>query len=547
MKFKTMAYFQGSELPLSQLLMIDNHPNYLSTYDEIIRPVSKWQRTGNVAPNEHGFGCKLNCVYCNQAAINFSLKGERKSGYLSMGVDSGLSICTSLWIGDRMDAEISVQDMADALRNYPYYLPESPVILENTNDPGLDWGKTADIVRTLREEFNHQAAINFITKMGISQKQVDQFSKLQQEGANLIATVTYAGLPAAIEPASAKSRINAMQRFHDSGIPVVMSMRPMIDGINCDDETIANVLRDVNGKVDIVTVGGLFIYNFTPDAFDKAGYSLNETYDTKYAAAKVNPKDIKERVARIAQDIDFKGKVQYHNSCAISQLMTTRYNKPTDDRLAHWQSPSGEVRIKNYCSQFCPPEQMKICTATMKKSPDEVMETAHQALDIIKQAQIKAGKEPTDMRIVRSIEFPNMLLVENGSLLIEELFLIEEMCGWDVNCLPNREGVKYRSQQAIGIDMGLDYRGIYVGELKVGQEWYVVVNGEVDGNQNKTLLSWLRGRNRARMNIIDINSIQEYESYVSILENLGTRSFGLQSKAEIVAELDGIKLKNKKI
>ncbi len=533
-----MSYYQGNGENAERLQAIEVHPKFLSTYDEIIRPVSGWEKTGKVEGHERGHGCRLNCIYCNQAAINYGLDGERQSGYLSMGVDSGLSINSRLWIGDRIDAQIGITELSQAISDYPYYSPRATVILENTNDPGLDWDRTLEIVRMMREDHDHTGAINFITKMGISNRHTEEFRKLAEQGAKIVLTVTYSGLPPEIEPASSQARINTMRRFKGVGLPVIMAMRPMIEGINCSDDDIKRVLREVDGKVDVVTIGGLFVYNFTHDAFRRAGHPLDENiYRTEYAAAKITPNGIKARVRAIADEIGFKATIQSHNSCAIAQIMSIHYGVPTPDRIAHWQSPGGEVRIHSYCTPHCPAEQRANCQRKIDQDMAVAIADATRALRTVIEAQKQVGKIPPEMRVIRSIEFPHMLLIKNGSLLIEELFLLEQSAGVDINNLPTKEGLRYRSMQAIEIDMGLDFTEIYRGEILIGQEWYVVVNDVLDETGNNTLLRWMRGRNRARVNIINIRDLQSSGRIDDLLDRLELRTFGLQTREQLYTEL----------
>lgn len=515
--------------------------HFLESLDETIRPVSGWHRTGDVEADESGAGCKLRCVYCNQAGLNFNDSGERQSGYLSLGVDSGLSLCTKLYIEDRLDAEISVDEAMQALRDYPYYTPSMSIILENTNDPGLDWNKTAALIRALRTEFNHTGPINFITKMGISDKDAQMIADLRSIGANVIGTVTLANLPSAIEPASFQSRVNTIRRLSEAGLPVIMSMRPMIEGINTDDESIRSLLELVKDHVDLITVGGLFMYDFTHKAFEDAGFPLDPSiYKLDYNAAKINPPGIKAKVVRIAAEMGIAHKVQYHNSCAISQTMTTQYGVPTHDRIAHWMSPSGEERFDTYCSTFCDPDQIEICKGAANEEPDTVLAKANQALQTIILGQIAGGKTPKDMKVRPALDGSKRLVIENGSLLIEEIFIINEATGWYVNNLPEYEGFLHRARQAINVDMGQDFEHSYLGALQVGDDWVVFMDKVIDDNDNQTTLRWIRSRTRARVNLFNLSEMTDQEGYEAVLAKMKLSANGEVDELELRNQLDSI-------
>lgn len=517
--------------------------HFMESLDEFIRPVENWQRTGDVEPHERGFGCKLSCIYCNQSAINYNDYGERQSGYLSLGVDSGLSICTKLYIGDRLDAEVSVDDIISVIKNYPYYKPTMGVILENTNDPGLDWEKTAKIVEALRKEFNHSGPINFITKMGISDKQAEMFALLKDQGANIVCTVTLANLPKEIEPASIESRVNTIKRFNKVGVPVIMAMRPMIEGVNTNEDSIRSLLEKVKDYVDIITVGGLFVYNFTHKAFAQAGYQLDpETYKSTYAAAKILPPEIKGKVRKIAGEMGIAHKVQNHNSCAISQVMSDKYGIPTHDRIAHWMSPSGEERFDTYCETFCDPDQIEICKGAANKEPTIVLEEANKALEIIIKNQIAAGKKPKDMRVRQALDGSKRLVVEGGSLLIEEIFLLNGATGWYINNLPDYEGLLHRTRQAINLDMGQNFESSFLGAVQVGDDWVIFMDKIIDNDNNQTTLRWIRSRTRGRIHLFNSYEISDAEGYESVLAKLKMLSNGDLGEEELRKQLDTVVL-----
>ena len=123
----------------------------------------------------------------------------------------------------------------------------------------------------------------------------------KEEGGMPIVIVTYSGMPRDIEPASGKRRIETLQKLSEAEIPTILSMRPMIKGINTDDENIRRVAKDAGSYPYAITVGGLYVYQpETIESFKKAGYDLDDIYKKhKYSVAKVLSNGVKERVREI--------------------------------------------------------------------------------------------------------------------------------------------------------------------------------------------------------------------------------------------------------
>lgn len=262
--------------------------------DHDIKPTKEWVRTGRVEAGETGHGCSVGCIYCNQMGLDKNEAGERMAGYISLSVDGGISLNSRLMIDSRPDRMIEPESLINELRSYSFYEPNSFVLLENFNDPGLNWRQTAKIAELLITDLRHEGPISFITKFGITEKQVEELARIQKLGAKLVGIVTYSGLPKEIEPNSPDElRLTTMSRLQEAGIPVICSMRPMIKGINTDVDTIDRVLTEVKDRVNAIIVGGLFVYDsFTIDAFRERGFPLDQEYkEQMYSIAKSMPED----------------------------------------------------------------------------------------------------------------------------------------------------------------------------------------------------------------------------------------------------------------
>jgi len=271
--------------------------------------------------------------------------------------------------------------------------------------------------------------------------------------------------------------------------------------------------------------------NETIDNFREAGYELGERYSKHtYTSAKVLPPGTKRRVREIMREEGVSANVHDHTSCAVAEICTTKYESPTTDRLAHW---AGGVRPDfDYCATKCGANQVEVCQAASELDKRVVIE--------------KAGKELRklgyDKQVVTSATQAGLLLVKDGSLTIGELFTLAEQTGWQANNWPDKEALMHRTEQAITEDLGLSNE-VVLGAVPVGQEWYVVMDGDVDGSNNELAVKWIRSRNRARIQVLNVNDLNG-EDFDECVERLTSVSLDMQSRNEI--EMSLIEIVNKK-
>lgn len=443
-----------------------------------------------------GHGCPLACIYCNQQELDFDPdSNEKTNGYFQEGIDGGVSINSRLMIGRRVIQEISTDALISELKTYPYYTPNSSLLIQNFTDPGLNWQESIQIGKRIVGEFDHQGALIYITKAGIGSRGLAEFVDLKEKGGKPIVIVTYSGLPKEIEPASGEHRIETIKKLHETGIPVVLSMRPMIKNINVDETNIRRIAQEVAMYVDAVTVGGLYVYNFTAEEFARAGYPLDDIYShNKYPVAKVLPEDIRPTVRRIMAEEGVKAVIHDHTSCAVAQILTTVYETQKTDRLAHWAGQ--DATTFDYCSTYCDNRQVKVCQSTSQAEKKAIIQKAESALKRLGFSN----------KITTSDTQTGLLLVIDGALPIDVLFHLYEATGWTVNNWPNYETVMSLSREVVQKKMKQP-PGKVLGAVPVGQEWSVIVDGDLDGQNNELTAKWIRSQNRARIQVIDINEL----------------------------------------
>lgn len=512
----------SSEIPFSAV--IGKSPD-----DHSLKPRTAWQSTGLIESGEAGAGCAVKCIYCNQKGMDIDANGERKPPYLSGMVDGGLSINTRIYSDDKLSQTLSPEDLISAIESWPLYTPQSPVILENFNDPGNNWKGVAEVAKMLVGHFEHEAPIAFITKMGIKDADVAALVEAQLLGAKLVGIVTYSNMPKKIEPSSSQVRLGTMRRLKEAGIPVIVSMRPITKGINDSQENIDLVLNQVAPYADVVIVGGLFVFEqFTIDAFRDAGYPLDESYsDQIYSPQKVMKEGYKKIVRIRAQQIQPDLLVHYHTSCAIVTAANKRYDDTRSDRFTHWVSPTG-LQFDHDCAH-CPTDQMELCKQDAAQPIETVIDNARSVLD-------RLGYP--DLKLVPSYDVSHTLLLDGAVLTFEEIAAIKEGCHWYVDNLPNAAGMHLRMTEALSEDMQLDPKKVVAGMFLVGQEWHIVIrDAELNADGNIELIEkWIRSRSRHRARVLRLTDIKNGDSD-AMISALTEKSHGLQSAAEITRSI----------
>lgn len=495
--------------------------------DPDIRPLDLWQLTGLVPVGEIGPGCPVGCIYCNQMGMDKGDTGEKLAPYISFTVDGGISLNSRLMVGNKVERTIGIAELVGALKENPFYSKISPIFLENFNDPGNDWGHTADLIEYALTELDHEGPFVFITKMGIKPEQVARLVELRQSrGAKIIGIITYSGMPKGIEKSGDNVRIGTLRKLHEAGIPTILSMRPLVKGINDSTENIERVLEETRGITDAVICGGLFVFDeFTVDNFEKAGYPLDDEYKQDiYSLAKAMPVDYKPIVRDIAKKINYPSVVHSHTTCAVTDLATRKYDRKRPDRFPHWFHHNAPAFSD--CGH-CPPVQRKECQTAADTPYEIVADRARTALDHIGYP---------DLGVEEAHNVGKLLLVKGGALSYEELAYIREQTGWYTDNLPDHTSFLGRAVPAIEKDMTFDgakynYRDVVAREFLVDQEWHVVFKMS-DERLNSSALRWLRSRVRNRIQGFSVQELQD-KGVHDYAEELAAKSRGQLSVAAV--------------
>ncbi|HRN70531.1 MAG TPA: hypothetical protein PLS49_05085 [Candidatus Woesebacteria bacterium] len=477
---------------------------FTNNSDSWINPTDLWQNHNIIPLHEKGPGCHFNCLYCNQSFVGRDESEVRQSGYILAQTQAGVSLNTRIGIEKQIVSEIDPNTLLNEFFQWPYYNENMSIIFENFTDPSVNWKRTLYLMEQITQH-GHTGPLIFITKGLIPNSYTKKMADLKEQGGHPVGIVTYTGLPQEIEPASSADRLTTMSRLTASEIPVLLSMQPMIKGINDSEEMITQILTETKGITNGIFVSGLYVDPHIVSLFAEAGFPLDTTYtDDIYSIAKKTPQDVISKVKTIANQLGITLPIHETANCAIASVMTTLYNKPTTNRTADWRGSHDLLFDSSLCST-CDPVQKEICQSTVHKESTEQIVKVNECL----QQFGYTAENGFQLTVMPSNTHPGLLLIEGGSLSIEELYLIEERTGCDVNNLPayTEQGLLKRSREAIEGEMHLEFDTTFIGATLVDQEWFIILNSNSIGDKVKEAQRWLRNKNRARIHVISSNDL----------------------------------------
>ncbi|MGI5841451.1 MAG: hypothetical protein ACOX6N_04510 [Patescibacteria group bacterium] len=378
--------------------------------------------------------------------------------------------------------EIEQKTVLTELGQFPYYSKDQTLIVRNFSEPALDWSGSLDFAQRAIDSLGHQGTIMFITKGRIEKTEVIRARKMVEEGAKLIFVVTHAGNPRQVEKAPRQGRIDTARSLSAENIPVIMSMRPLILGVNTDPQTIESTLSSMGSAVQAITVGGLFVYDFTVDRFRTIGIELSDLYKYKdpYRENKLLPDYVPELVRRIAKDVGVSVPIYDHTTCASAYITNRRYGVQKHDRLAHWADQSPQF---SQCNLYCPVNQRNICQKSSEQDIGVAISLGNDELNRIGFQQ----------KLIASPNRHGVLLVKDGDLHLSELFFIEEKTGFCVENLPAADRLantldSYTRQQGHQKIYFTDSSGVY----------HIHIENQFSEDQKADLLKYLWKKTRSR-------------------------------------------------
>lgn len=441
---------------------------------------------------EAGPGCPIGCLYCNQVFFNYEeTEGGRQFNAVEAGLDVGISVNTFSRVGNRLLAELPADNAVELLIQHPSYTPDQTVLFENYTDPGLSWDKTLHMMQRV-QALGHTGALLTITKLPPQRpKYIEQFQELQQTGGHPIVTVSYGGLPKAIEPGSpAAVRLKGMRRLAEAGIPVVHSFRPLIQGYNMEPEQMREILRATLPYSTVVVPGGLTVDTSTLPFFERNGVPLPQLYhEQRTTPAHVFPggeEKVMADVRQVVRGLEGESAPVYADaSCALAMIMTDFYGRPTPDRMARWAGIGSAPNRWDRCAAFCTATQMAVCAETANDDVAHVTGLARTLFTRLGYPDLAVRPDATS---------EGLLVVEGGGFSRSELYAVATQCGWRINNLPTATQFHERAAAIAYEVFGLDLKTVVTDCALVDDVWNLVVD-----LQDPVMIRDLQGRLRSEL------------------------------------------------
>lgn len=196
------------------------------------------------------------------------------------------------------------------------------------------------------EKNNVTNPIMLITKGYISEKQAEQLASIKL---NIVVLYTFSGIPNKIEPRNEAIQIETMKNVSKyKNIKLVNYYRPVIEGINSDEQTIKRVAKIVTQYCDASIISGIRLNTHLHNILKNLNIYIPKKYDPDH---KVLLPETFERIIQIFKEIDKDYPTFKKTSCGISYVL----NRP--DYNGH------SARIY-YCNPSC--VSYPICIGTNK-------------------------------------------------------------------------------------------------------------------------------------------------------------------------------------
>ena len=286
-------------------------------------------------------GCTIGCKYCI-----LSVLGERE--------------CVKK-ISDE-------EKLVENLLKFKLYTKEIPISVNNQTDPFLNkevFESTIKILKIL-EEKQMENPVLVITKGYVNDRQVQILSQINLK---LIILYTFSGLSEKLENRSEKLQIQTMEKLSKlKNIILINYYRPVIEGLNTDEKTIAKVANIVLKYCGASIISGIRINSHLKKVLTELNIKIADKYDPDH---KVLLPETYNKILNVFKSLDKNYPVFKKTSCGISYILKRPdynghsariyYCKPT---CVSYPICIGNSKI-GFCSTECP--NYNICKKESEK------------------------------------------------------------------------------------------------------------------------------------------------------------------------------------
>jgi len=338
-------------------------------------------------------GCKNDCIYCYKHGWDI------ENPFIPQVVFESKEIVANLL-------------------NHRYYHPNIPLAVHNSaTDPfQKEVAKTTFKILDGIEALGIPNIVGLITKEYLSFetiKRIESYKNIRP-----IVFVTYSLLPKKYERVVDERRLETMKNLSKSKLKKVLYFRPIIKGVNDNEETVKKIVDLGEKYFDCIVRSSIKVDINTIEYMAKKGVYIDPNYDIG-----LNIHDsVKQMLPGIREKVDLilaKSKIPYYKktSCAISYLFEQ------SDYNTQWIKP------KIYCSKLCPKKQSKKCqlaSGKKVKSKNIAKILEHLGLkynfSILKDKVVIKADDAfySDIKYMRMVlNFP-VMISKNGHLLTAE-------------------------------------------------------------------------------------------------------------------------------
>lgn len=282
----------------------------------------------------------------------------------------GCKYCILSVLGNRSEVKkiANEEELVQQLLDFKLYTKEIPISINNQTDPFLNkeiFNSTLKILKIM-ESKKVPNPILIITKGYIDDEELNKLSKVKM---NIIILYTFSGLSEKLENRNIKKQIETMQKLSSlDNIKLINYYRPIIEGLNSDEETIRSVANIVTKYCRGSIVSGIRINTFLSKQLKELNIEIPDNYDPDH---KVLLADTYQRIKDVLRSVKEDYPIFKKTSCGISYILGKPDYNGHSARI-YYCNPScvsypiciGSNKI-GFCDKDCP--NYEICKKESEK------------------------------------------------------------------------------------------------------------------------------------------------------------------------------------
>ena len=275
------------------------------------------------------------------------------------GCTIGCQYCILSVLGNRSKVRkvAEEKELVNKLLNFKLYTSEIPISINNQTDPFLNdtiFESTVKILKCM-EENKMKNPIMLITKGYISDKQAKILSQINL---SIMIMYTFSGISETMENREEAKQIESMKNISKyKNIKLINYYRPVIEGINSDENTIRHVANIVTKYCDASIISGIRLNTHLSKVLKNLNITIPESYDPDH---KVLLPETLKRIKTIFKDVKKDYTTFKKTSCGVS-YMCHRPDYNGHSARIYYCSPKcssyatciGENKI-GFCNEECP-------------------------------------------------------------------------------------------------------------------------------------------------------------------------------------------------